>query len=49
MTVHRCLASTPQGWAILSRSVSVRAVVETDYQVRVYDESVLSNNNAVLR
>ena len=46
---YRCLASTSQGTAIVTRSVAVRAVVEQDYEVRVYDENVLEGNSAVLR
>ncbi|XP_069971593.1 cell adhesion molecule Dscam1 [Penaeus vannamei] len=44
---YRCLASSSVG-RIVSRTVTVRAVVRQDYEVQVYDEYVISGNTAVL-
>ncbi|XP_066972085.1 cell adhesion molecule Dscam1 [Macrobrachium rosenbergii] len=44
---YRCLASSFVG-KIVSRTVTVRAVVRQDYEVQVYDEYVISGNTAVL-
>ncbi|XP_076048641.1 Down syndrome cell adhesion molecule 4 isoform X2 [Oratosquilla oratoria] len=46
-TSYRCLASSSVG-AIVSRTVTVRAVVRQDYEVQVYDEYVVSGNTAIL-
>ncbi|XP_050698368.1 cell adhesion molecule Dscam2-like isoform X2 [Eriocheir sinensis] len=47
-STYRCLASSSVG-RIVSRTVTVRAVVRQDYEVQVYDEYVISGNTAVLR
>ncbi|XP_069938509.1 cell adhesion molecule Dscam2-like [Cherax quadricarinatus] len=44
---YRCLASSSVG-RIVSRTVTVRAVVRQSYEVQVYDEYVISGNTAVL-
>ncbi|XP_042239240.1 Down syndrome cell adhesion molecule-like protein Dscam2 isoform X3 [Homarus americanus] len=46
-STYRCLASSSVG-KIVSRTVTVRAVVRQDYEVQVYDEYVISGNTAVL-
>ncbi|XP_023236837.1 Down syndrome cell adhesion molecule-like protein Dscam2, partial [Centruroides sculpturatus] len=46
--VYRCVASNLVG-KVGSRDVHVRAVVQQQYQVQVYDEFVIRGNTAVLR
>lgn len=46
--VYRCVASNLVG-KVGSRDVSVRAVVQQQYQVQVYDEFVIRGNTAILR
>ncbi|XP_076346768.1 cell adhesion molecule Dscam1-like isoform X3 [Tachypleus tridentatus] len=46
-TIYRCVASNSLG-KVGSRDVQVRAVLEQDYEVQIYDEIVMRGNTAVL-
>ncbi|XP_076361336.1 cell adhesion molecule Dscam1-like isoform X2 [Tachypleus tridentatus] len=47
-TFYRCVASNSVG-SIVSRDVQVRAVLNMNYEVRVYDEFVIQGNTAVFK